>query len=241
MSAQNIIQQWRRRLIDEVYGAEDTRGLKIYLGVLWGGWLLLALILTGTTPWAAPAEREGKVETMQAVTCDAILDDESSERAETGNESTRSTTNRSSTKAGTRARSQCRQLLSDAERAQLGRTEATIGYLQRGGVTPPALAVPDDTPLRDWIDSRICGLRGADGEDRAALAWHVQQGIGECGGWSRTVARLPITIWWGPILGMVLSPLILLGLLFLLARHTLRIPSTRRAYRRLYGSEHKAP
>lgn len=240
MSEGNFLQQGRRRLVDEVYGAEDTRGLTIYLAILWGGLLLLALILTGTTPWAAPAEREGKVETMQAVTCEAILGDEDNAREDSGNSSARST-NRSSTKAGTRARSQCRQLLSDAERAQLGRTEATIAYLQRGGVTPPALAVPDDTPLRDWIDSRICGLRGAESEDRAALAWHVQQGIGECGGWSRTVARLPITVWWGPILGIVLTPLILLGLLFLLARHTMRIPSTRRAYRRLYGSEHKAP
>jgi hypothetical protein len=40
---------------------------------------------------------------------------------------------------------------------------------------------------------------------------------------------------------MILTPLIILALLFLLARHTLRLPATRRAYRRLYGSEHKAP
>jgi hypothetical protein len=44
--------------------------------------------------------------------------------------------------------------------------------------------------------------------------------------------------WWA---GMILTPLIILALLLGLLRHSLRLPSTRRAYRRLYGSEHKAP
>jgi hypothetical protein len=233
---------WRRALIDFVYGAEDTRGLKIYLASLWGALALLALILTGTTPWAWPAVREGRVDSLQPVTCDAILGEQ-----EAGDQRARSAeTNRSSTKGSTKAgpsrsRSQCRQLLSDAERAQLGRTEATVAYLRQGGATPPALAIPTETPLRDWIDTNVCGLSGASGEDRGALAWHVEQGIGECGAWSKTVARLPLAIWWGPVLGIILTPIILFGLLFLLIRHSLRLPSTRRAYRRLYGSEHKAP
>jgi hypothetical protein len=41
---------WRRPLIDSVYGAEDEKGLRIYLGVLWAATLLTALILGGFTP-----------------------------------------------------------------------------------------------------------------------------------------------------------------------------------------------
>jgi len=127
---------WRRQLIDSVYGAEDDKGLRIYMGVLWGGFLLAALVLLGFTPWAWPAEREGRVESLTPITCEAILgDDEAADRAETN-----ATTNRSRAKARTAetsSRSACRAALTDAERAQLGRTEALIAYLQRGGVTPP--------------------------------------------------------------------------------------------------------
>jgi len=229
---------WRRQLIDSVYGAEDEKGLRIYLGVLWGAALLFALILAGFTPWNWPAEREGRVETLAPVSCEAILGEDQAERAEPAS------TNRSANKSGTKApagRTACRQLLSDAERAQLGRVEETVAYLQRGGTTPPALALPSDTPLRSWVDSNICRLGGAQGEDRGALAWHVGQGVGECGGWTRRAASFPLSVglgWWA---GMILTPLLILGLIFLLARHSLRLPATRRAYRRLYGSEHKAP
>jgi hypothetical protein len=227
---------WRRPLIDSVYGAEDERGLRIYLGVLWAAGLLAALILAGFTPWNWPAEREGRVETLAPVSCESILGE--NEAAEPP------ATNRSANKSRTKApagRTACRQLLSDAERAQLGRVEETVSYLQRGGATPPALAIPSDTPLRSWVDGNICRLGGAQSEDRGALAWHVGQGAGECGGWTRRAASFPLSIglgWWP---GMILTPLIILALLFALARHSLRLPSTRRAYRRLYGSEHKAP
>ena len=239
IAAKLLPRPWRRQLIDAVYGAEDRRGLHIYLASLWGGLLVLALLLTGTTPWSGPAEREGRVASLEPVTCEAILgdDDAAAARIDTAKSSSKA-----ATKAGTsRNRSGCRQLLSDAERAQLGRTEATISYLQAGGPTPPALSMPEDSPLRSWVDANVCRMGGVDGADRGALAWHVQQGIGECGGWERAAARLPLTIWAGPIIGMLLTPLLLLWLLYLLIRHTLRLPATRRAYRRLYGSEHKAP
>jgi hypothetical protein len=227
---------WRRPLIDSVYGAEDEKGLRIYLGVLWGAALLAALILAGFTPWNWPAERDGRVETLAPVSCESILGE--NEAAEPP--AAKSSANKSRSKAPA-GRTACRQLLSDAERAQLGRVEETISYLQRGGATPPALAVPSGTPLRSWVDGNICRLGGAEGEDRGALAWHVGQGVGECGGWTRRAASFPLSIglgWWP---GMILTPLIILALLFALARHSLRLPSTRRAYRRLYGSEHKAP
>jgi len=231
---------WRRPLIDSVYGAEEDRGVKIYLGVLWAGALLLTMILAGFTPWNWPAEREGRVASLQPVSCEAILgEDAASEAAPTRNLSTKAT-NKSRAK-GTPSRTACRQLLSDAERAQLGRTEEMVAYLQRGGATPPALGIPSDTPLRSWIDSKICRLGGADGSDRDALAWHVGQGIGECGGWTGWAARFPLSIWFGWWPGMILTPLLIIALIFFLARHSLRLPSTRRAYRRLYGSEHKAP
>ncbi len=229
--------QWRRTLVDSVYGAEDDRGLKIYLASIWGGLLLLTLILTGFTPWAWPAEREGRVESLERVTCESILgEEEAADRIEPSSNKART-----KTKAPAPGRNACRQLLTDAERAQLTRAEETVGYLQRGGTTPQMLAIPSDTPLRGWIDSNICRLGGADGGDRGALAWHVGQGVGECGSWSRLAAQFPLSIWLGPILGMILTLLLLLGLIFLAARHSLRLPSTRRAYRRLYGSEHKAP
>ena len=239
IGAKLLPRPWRRALVDSVYGAEDERGARIYLGSLWGALLLAGLLLTGTTPWAWPAVREGKVESLQPVTCDAILGDDDSASGSRSDGSRSS--NKSAAKSAAARRSGCRQLLSEAERAQLGRTETTISYLQNGGPVPPALAIPDESPLRSWIDGNICWLGGADGSDRGALAWHVGQGIGECGGWSKSSARLPLTIWFGPIVGMLLTPIILLWLLFLLIRHTVRLPATRRAYRRLYGSEHKAP
>ena len=225
---------WRRPLIDGVYGAEDEKGLRIYLGVLWAAALLAVLILAGFTPWNWPAQREGRVETLAPVSCESILGDNEATDLPTANRSA----NKSRTKAPA-GRTACRPLLSDAERAQLGRVDETVAYLQRGGATPPALAIPADTPLRDWVDGNICRLGGA--QERGALAWHVGEGVGECGGWTRRAAQFPLSIllgWWP---GMILTPLIILALLAGLLRHSLRLPSTRRAYRRLYGSEHKAP
>lgn len=232
-------QVWRRPLIDSVYGAEDQRGMRIYLAVLWAAALLASLILAGFTPGNWFTEREGRVETLAPATCETILgEEEAAERA--GPQPANRSTNKSRTKAPA-GRTACRQLLSEAERAQLGRVEETVAYLQRGGATPPALAIPSDAPLRSWVDSNICRLGGAEGGDRDALAWHVGQGVGECGGWTARAAQFPLSVglgWWP---GMILTPLIIILLLFLLARHSLRLPSTRRAYRRLYGSEHKAP
>jgi hypothetical protein len=228
---------WRRPLIDSVYGSEDEKGLRIYLGALWAATLLLALILAGITPWNWPAERDGRVETLAPVSCESILGEDQAERADAV---PAKGANKSRTKAPG-GRTACRGLLSDAERAQLGRVEEMVAYLQRGGTTPSALAIPAGTPLRGWVDSNICRLGGAQGEDRGALAWHVGEGVGECGGWTRRAASFPLSIglgWWP---GMILTPLLIIGLIVALSRHSLRLPSTRRAYRRLYGSEHKAP
>ena len=235
-----IPRPWRRSLIDSVYGAEDDKGMRIYLGVLWGGMLLLALILLGFTPWAWPAEREGRVESLAPITCEAILGDEAEERLEPATANKAKARSRSSQPA-TSSRSACRAALTDAERAQLGRAEALVAYLQGGGMSPPPLALPADTPVREWIDGKICRLGGAGAGDRGALAWHVWQGAGECGRGSRLVSQMPLSILLGPLLGMILTPILLLWLAYRLLRHTLRLPSTRRAYRRLYGSEHKAP
>lgn len=235
-----IPRPWRRSLIDSVYGAEDDKGMRIYLGVLWGGMLLLTLILLGFTPWAWPAEREGRVESLAPITCEAILGDEAEERLEPATANKAKAKSRSSQPA-TSSRSACRAALTDAERAQLGRAEALVAYLQGGGMSPPPLALPADTPVREWIDGKICRLGGAGAGDRGALAWHVWQGAGECGRGSRLVSQMPLSILLGPLLGMILTPILLLWLAYRLLRHTLRLPSTRRAYRRLYGSEHKAP
>ena len=235
-----IPRPWRRSLIDSVYGAEDDKGMRIYLGVLWGGMLLLALILLGFTPWAWPAEREGRVESLAPITCEAILGDEAEERLEPATANKAKAKSRSSQPA-TSSRSACRAALTDAERAQLGRAEALVAYLQGGGMSPPPLALPADTPVREWIDGKICRLGGAGAGDRGALAWHVWQGAGECGRGSGLVSQMPLSILLGPLLGLILTPILLLWLAYRLLRHTLRLPSTRRAYRRLYGSEHKAP
>ena len=230
---------WRKALIDTVYGAEEERGANIYLASLWGAALLLFLILGGFTPWNWPAEREGRVASLAPVSCESILGEEGAAAGEALNTS-RTSTNKSRPKAPS-ARTACRALLSDAERAQLGRVEETVAYLQRGGATPPALAIPDDTALRSWVDGNICRLGGADGADRGALAWHVGQGVGECGDWTKRSSQFPLSIWMGWWPGMILTPLIILLLVVFLALHSIRLPSTRRAYRRLYGSEHKAP
>lgn len=230
---------WRRTLIDKVYGAEDNRGLRIYLGALWGALLLAALILTGFTPWAWPAQREAQVASLAQVTCEEVRTRASDDDADPP----RTNTSRSRSKAtGASSRATaCRQALGPAELSQLGRVESLVAYLQRGGAAPPPLGLESDSRLRAWVDSRVCRLRGADGGERGALAWHVWQGAGECGGGDRLVAQFPLTILLGPLLGMVLTPALLLWLAFQLGRHSLRLPATRRAYRRLYGSEHKAP
>lgn len=231
----------RRTLIDSVYGSEEDRGLKYYLAAVWGLGLLAALIVIGFTPWAWPAQREARVESLSPVLCEDIrpIDDSRSADDPPSNSSSRSKTKaRGAAVTGPTA---CRQSLTQGDRTLLGRAEQTVSYLQRGGATPPPLGVPEGTPLRDWIDGNICGLGGAGFGERGALAWHVWQGIGECSGRARLVAQLPLAILLGPILGMLLTPLLLGAGLFYLGRHTMRLPATRRAYRRLYGSEHKAP
>lgn len=235
MSLLQPLRDRRRRLIDAVYGAEEDRGANIYLASIWGIGLLACLIFAGFTPWNWPAEREGRVESLAPVSCEAILGEDDEEQAAARNQSA----TKARPKAG--ARNSCRQLLSEAERSQLGRVEATVAYLQRGGPAPAALALPEDGVLRGWVNSNICRLGGADGADRGALAWHVGQGIGECGGWAKQAAGFPLSTglgWWA---GMLLTPLLILILLFFLTRHSLRLPATRREYRRLFGSEHKAP
>ncbi len=242
ISSDLIPRPWRRQLIDSVYGAEDDKGLRIYVGVLWGGFFLLTLILLGFTPWAWPAEREGRVESLTPITCEAILgDDQAAEPREANISSSRSKAKSRSAERETSSRSACRATLTDAERAQLGRTEALVAYLQRGGVTPPPLNLEADSPVRSWVDSSICRLGGAGGGDRRALAWHVSNGAGECSGGNKMIARMPLSILLWPWLGALLTPLLLLWLGYRLVRHTMRLPATRRAYRRLYGSEHKAP
>lgn len=229
---------WRKALIDAVYGAEEERGATIYLASLWGAGLLAILLLAGLTPWNWPAERDGRVETLQPITCEAILGEDAADGADDTN------TAKSAGKARPKApngRTGCRALLSDAERAQLGRVEETVAYLQRGGPTPPALSIPDDTALRRWVDGNVCRLGGVEGADRGALAWHVGQGVGECGAVATRAAGLPLSIWLGWWVGLLVTPLLLLALVYFLAKHTIRLPATRRAYRRLYGSEHKAP
>lgn len=235
MSLFQSIRDRRRRLIDAVYGAEEDRGANIYLASIWGVGLLACLIVAGFTPWNWPAQRDGRVESLAPVSCEAILGEDDEEQAAARNQST----TKARPKAGTR--SSCRQLLSEAERGQLGRVEATVAYLQQGGPAPAPLALPEDGVLRGWVDGNICRLGGADGADRGALAWHVGQGIGECGGWARQAAGFPLSTWLGWWAGMLLTPLLILILLFFLARHSLRLPATRREYRRLFGSEHKAP
>jgi len=237
-----IPRPWRGQLIDSVYGAEDDKGMRIYLGVLWGGFLLLTLILLGFTPWAWPADREAQVESLTPITCEAILgEDQAAERSETNTTTSRSKAKSRAAERETSSRSACRAALTDAERAQLGRTEALVAYLQRGGVTPPPLSLEADSPVRSWVDSNICRLGGAGAGDRGALAWHVGNGAGECSGGNKLVARMPLSILLWPLLGALLTPLLLIWLGYRLVRHTLRLPATRRAYRRLYGSEHKAP
>jgi hypothetical protein len=234
VSQDSAIRRRLRIVIDSVYGAKEWRGAYIYLASLWAPALLLFLILSGCTPWNWPAERDGRVSSLAPASCEVMLGD---------TERTAPPANASTSKAQGKAatgRTACRRLLSEAEQGQLDRVEATVSYLQLGGTTPPALSLPDDSPMRSWVNGNICRLGGAEGGDRGELAWHVYQGIGECGDWTRRAAQFPLSIWFGWWPGMLLTPLILLALFFFLARHSLRLRSTRRAYHRLFGSEHKA-
>jgi hypothetical protein len=229
----------RKSLIDSVYGSEEDRGRNIYLGAVWGLWLLAALLVAGFTPFAWPAERNGQVESLEPVLCDDIrpIDDDTPADEPASNSSrAKGKVNR----AALARAAACRQALSAGDRTFLARAEQMVTYLQRGGDPPVELGVPAGTPLRAWIDSNVCRLGGADRADRGALAWHVWQGIGECGFGDRLVAQLPLTIWLGRIAGIFFTLLILGAGTFFLLRHSLRLPAVRRAYRRLYGSEHKA-
>ena len=235
MSSDSALRRRLRIVIDSVYGAKEWRGAYIYLASIWAPALLLFLILSGCTPWNWPTERDGRVPSLAPASCETMLDGD--ERIAAPGPS--ATTNKAQNKAAT-GRTACRRLLSEAEQGQLDRVEATVSYLQLGGATPPALSLPDDSPLRSWVNGNICRLGGADGGERGELAWHVGQGVGECGGWTRTAAQFPLSVWFGWWPGMLLTPLLFLALFFFLGRHSLRLRSTRRAYRRLFGSEHKA-
>jgi hypothetical protein len=223
-----------RVIIDSVYGSKDLRGTYIYLASLWLPALLLFFLLWGVTPWNWPAERDGRVPSLAPVNCESLLDGETLPSPQTN----RNTTSAKGKEAG--PRTACRRLLSPATREQLDRIEGTIAYLQQGGATPAALNLPTDSPLRSWVNGNICRLGGATSGERGELAWHVNEGVGECGTITRRAAQFPLSIWFGWWPGVVLTPLILLLLFFFLARHSLRLRSTRRAYRRLFGSEHKA-
>lgn len=232
MSGESAIRRRMRIIIDAVYGAKEWRGAYIYLACLWVPALILLLLLTGLTPWSWPAVRESRVASLAPVSCEWLLEESAA--------SSLDLTGQNQAATATGARSGCRRQLGQATREQLDRVEGTIAFLQQGGPTPAALNLPDDAPLRSWVNGNICRLGGADAADRGALAWQVNAGVGECGDFTRRAANFPLSIWTGWWPGTLLTPFILLILFFFLLRHTLRLRSTRRAYRRLFGSEHKA-
>lgn len=231
----------RRKLVDAVYGSDGAQNLIVYAAGLWVAFLILALLLLGRTPWNAPAQADTAVPSLPYLTCSTLGIEEGDGPATSNRSSARRA---ASTPSGDNV-SNCPGLA--AADVQDLRSVARLAARIRNGVADNAtsdatatdLDIASEGAARQWVNRYVCHLGGATGETRGALAWFVWQGYGRCSTADRNIAAMPLTIWLGPIVGMLLTALILFASFFVLLRHSLRLPSTWRAYRRLYGSEHR--
>jgi hypothetical protein len=225
----------RRTIVDWIYGSKSSTGMLLYFAALALLWIMIAAWATGKlTDW--PLKVDGKVEHFEGDTCEEMAFARYREPLAPGAVAP------PADEASSGGATICSQL-GPGQRLQLERAQELGENLRQG--TPTQMAdfeVAEESALRAWMDGNVCRLGGAaDGADRARLGWYVRRGVGKCGGWSKLIAGFPVTVWLGFWAGLLLTPLLVLAAAYYLLRHALRIPSTRSAYRRLYGSEHKPP
>jgi hypothetical protein len=234
-AVRSLVPAWLRRLIvDSIYGSKSTLGMWVYFALLALLWIIIAAWATGNlTDW--PLKAHAKIETFVGDSCEALDFASHREAAPTGD-------NLSVTANQADAGSSCSDA-SEGERRQLDQARDLAENLRQG--TPKQIVefdAPDGSALQTWMNSYVCKLGGAGSvSGRAGLGWYVRNDVGKCPSASRLVAGFPFTVWFGYWLGLLLTPLVIGAATIVLIRHGSKIPSTRVAYRRLYGSHHKPP
>jgi hypothetical protein len=117
---------------------------------------------------------------------------------------------------------------------------AALGWL-RTGDEPEVIPADGWADHRGWLDENLCAVTASwDGQgERQALARRLSDDATLCTGLERSLARSPLA----PLLGSAFSAVVGLLLSALLAwlawRGSLAFFHIRRAYRRLYLSEHR--
>jgi len=96
-----------------------------------------------------------------------------------------------------------------------------------------------DAPTRAWIDREVCKKGFARRIEREVRAWRMDQNPTLCGAFDTLMGQAPLNVALGPWLGMTLAAIILLGLTLPLLALLLWLPRVRKAYRRLYVSDHR--
>lgn len=117
---------------------------------------------------------------------------------------------------------------------------APLSWL-RTGDEPDVM--PDDgwADQRAWLDEHLCAITASwDGQaERQALARRLSDDATLCSGLERSLARAPLTPLFGALVSAVMATVLTALLAWLAWRGGLAFFHIRRAYRRLYLSEHR--
>lgn len=96
-----------------------------------------------------------------------------------------------------------------------------------------------DAATRDWIDDQVCRRWFWSAAERQARAWRMAQKPGLWNAWDTAFGSAPLNVAWTPLAGVPLTLLILALLAAPLALLLWWLPRVRKAYRRLYVSDHR--
>lgn len=96
-----------------------------------------------------------------------------------------------------------------------------------------------DAREQAWLNANICKGALASADERAARAWRIRNNERLCAPVQRRLAVMPLAIQFGPIVGLIVSVLLLLGSFWMGFQAVNALIRIGRAYRRLYASEHR--
>ena len=94
---------------------------------------------------------------------------------------------------------------------------------------------------REWLDENLCAVTARrTGDERRALVWYLREHADLCRGAGRAMILAPMAVTLTPIGSAILSLALLAGLTGVVVGGARFLRRVRRAYRRLYVSEHRA-